>query len=341
MTKKILHLAGGGAKFIPPFIKTVNDNFRNDEHEFIITSEITSIDKADYTNVCLPSKKSLYFLTLFKMYKADKIILHSLCNPRIILILFFSPWLLKKSYWIIWGADLYLYQCSKRGLKWRLREFFRRFVIKNIGHLVTYVEGDVQLARKWYGSKGVAHECFMYTSNLYKHFEIPTKENSTINIQVGNSADPSNNHMEVLERLLSFKDEDICIYLPLAYGSSEYAEQVISKGIDWFGDKFKPLTKLMPLDEYINFLGTIDIAIFNHKRQQAMGNTITLLGLGKTVYLRCDTTQWELFRNKNIDVKDVNKFDSLNVSYQKENVKIIKEYFSQNNYLKQLTELFN
>jgi len=34
----------------------------------------------------------------------------------------------------------------------------------------------------------------------------------------------------------------------------------------------------MPLDEYLNLLAKIDIAIFNHKRKQAMGNITTLLG---------------------------------------------------------------
>lgn len=42
-----------------------------------------------------------------------------------------------------------------------------------------------------------------------------------------------------------------------------------------------PIVDFMDFNEYINFLSTIDIAIFNHKRQQGMGNIITLLGMGK------------------------------------------------------------
>jgi hypothetical protein len=34
----------------------------------------------------------------------------------------------------------------------------------------------------------------------------------------------------------------------------------------------------MPFDEYLNLLAKVDIVIFKHKRQQAMGNITTLLG---------------------------------------------------------------
>ncbi len=35
---------------------------------------------------------------------------------------------------------------------------------------------------------------------------------------MGNSANPTNNHIEVLNKLLKFKDEDIEIIAPLSYG---------------------------------------------------------------------------------------------------------------------------
>ena len=49
----------------------------------------------------------------------------------------------------------------------------------------------------------------------------------------------------------------------------------------------------MPFERYIELLSDIDIAVFNHNRQQGLGNTTTLLGLGKKVYLRSDTTTWK------------------------------------------------
>ncbi|QQK59346.1 TDP-N-acetylfucosamine:lipid II N-acetylfucosaminyltransferase [Shewanella sp. LC6] len=344
MSKKILHIAGCD-KFIPPYIQFVNENFNSEEHDFIINSGMASGELQSSSNIYFSgnstfSKLKHYFHLIIEMHQADKVIVHALFNIKIVQILFFAPWLLKKCCWVIWGGDLYTYQLGKRNKKWQINEFFRRPVIKRIGHLVTYIEGDIALARKWYGATGKYQECLMYTSNLYKEYEVSENKKTSINIQVGNSADPSNNHIEALEKLLPFKDEDICIFVPLSYGSKEYAKQVITQGKELFGDKFKPLREFMPFEEYLSFLGSIDIAIFNHKRQQAMGNTITLLGLGKTVYLRSDTSQWQFFETKGIKIGDVEMFNSLERYETKENIKIVKEYFSQKNYKNQLAKLF-
>ncbi|MGO2169453.1 TDP-N-acetylfucosamine:lipid II N-acetylfucosaminyltransferase [Pseudoalteromonas sp.] len=342
--KRILHVAGCD-KFIPPYIDFINENFSQAKHEFMLSGGMSSGDLKDCANVHLlgkskSSKLRHYFSIIIKMHKADQVILHGLFNMKIIQILFFNPWLLKKCSWVIWGGDLYTYQLGRHDKKWHVKEFFRRPVIKNIGNLVTYIKGDVDLAREWYGAKGNYQECLMYTSNLYKEYQIPESKVTTMNIQVGNSADPSNNHIEVLEKLLPFRNENINIFVPLSYGQQEHARLVIKKGKEWFGDKFKPLATFMPFEEYLSFLSSIDIAIFNHKRQQAMGNTITLLGLGKTVYLHRETTQWQFFEEKNIKVGDVGNLTTLKLLDTVENITLTKKYFSLENYTQQLRKLF-
>lgn len=343
--KKILHAAECD-KFIPPYIDFIKQHLTSDEeHEFLLKSGMADSTLRKYDNILLEKKSKVskfkyYFKLIIKMHFADKVILHSLIDIKIVQILFFTPWLLKKCYWVIWGADLYAYNQRDKTFKWKVKEFFRHYVISNMGHLVTYLKGDVELARRWYGAKGKHHECLMYTSNLYKEFHLPERKNTTLNIQIGNSADPSNNHIDALERLLPFKKENIYIFVPLAYGQQEYAKEVIKKGEEWFGDKFKPLLEFMPFEEYLPFLASIDIAIFNHKRQQAMGNTITLLGLGKVVYLRSDTTQWDFFKEKNIHVRDIEKLNKLEREEVSANSLNTKEYFSVENFKKQLSNLF-
>lgn len=341
---KILHIAECD-NILPPFIEFIKENFDFDQHEFLLHS---GMGKApDYPNVKVYECKIIierlkyYIVALFKMHSADKVILHGLYDINLVFILFFTPWLLKKCYWVIWGGDLYVHQLGEKNNRWKRNEYFRRSVIKNMGHLITYIKGDVELARKWYGATGKYHECIMYTSNLYKEYSVPSKQGTAINIQVGNSADPSNNHLEALEKLLPFKDSDICIYVPLSYGNKKHAQAVIQQGQQWFGDKFKPLTEFMPFDKYLSLLGTIDIAIFNHRRQQAMGNTITLLGLGKTVYMRSDTTQWQFFKEKEIVVGDVEAINNLVVLNVSENQEKVKQYFSEENLKKQCTAIFS
>ena len=183
----------------------------------------------------------------------------------------------------------------------------------------------------------------MYPSNLYKEYYIKPKEHSTINIQLGNSADPTNNHIDVLKQLTKYKEENIQIFAPISYGNKEYAKEVILYGNDIFGDKFIPLTDFMPFEKYLEFLGTIDIAIFAHKRQQAMGNIISLLGMGKKVYMRSDITPWQLFDRIDVKVFDLNdiSLDLIDSKIMNENMSKIKSYFSKENYLKQLQSLLN
>lgn len=347
MSAKILHV-GACYNFIPPFIEFVKENFDFSDHEFMLKHGMAVQELKTDANVFLAKKSIIglikYYLQLIiKMHKTRKIILHGLFDFKLVCVLFFMPWLLKKSYWLIWGGDLYVYHLDERNWKWIMREFFRRPVIKNIGHLVTYIKGDYELAKQWYGAKGKYHECLMYTSNLFKEYDVPEKKLSGVNIMVGNSADPTNNHFDVFDKLEYFKDQNLKIHVPLTYGNKKYAQEVIAEGKRRFGDKFKPITEHMPFENYLKFLGLIDIAIFNHKRQQAMGNTITLIGFGKKVFLRRDVSQWEFFKSHKIEVFDILSLDIglLHSQVKHNNRKIVKNYFSDENFLQQLKSLFN
>jgi len=317
-------------------------------HEFRLFGEIEKHPVRQKGNIKEAAKGRLnqlkaYIELIFVMHKAEKIILHSLFNPRVTIILWVMPWLLKKCYWVIWGGDLYTYSLSERTLGWHKNEFFRRSVIKNMKGLVTYIKGDYELAQKWYKAKGQYCECLMYPSNLYKEHETIEKHHEGINIQVGNSAASSNKHLEVFDSLKKHKEENIKIFAPLSYGDKKYAAKVVQKGKELFGEKFHPMTDFMPFNGYLKFLGEVDIAIFAHKRQQAMGNTITLLGLGKKVYIRSDITPWAFFNKVGLKVFDAESID-LNVISQDEkeiNKNKVKEYFSEENYLKQLKSLFD
>jgi len=333
----ILHVMGLD-KFIQPFINFTKENFDNtNKHIFFVISrnfEKYDLDKKNQDIKIIPSLISMNVLSLFiSFYKSDKIIIHGLFSKFIVLFLFLQPWLLRKCYHVMWGGDFYNPE---------KQTFFKKQVIKKMGHFITYIKGDYELVQKWYGANGKYHECFMYPSNLYKEYDVKEKSSGTINIQVGNSADPSNNHLEVLDKLTKYKNENIKIFVPLSYGDEKYASEIIAKGKEIFGDSFIALTEFMPFDKYLDFLGDIDIAIFAHKRQQAMGNTITLLGLGKKVYMRNDVTPWKLFSDIDIKVFDVENID-IDVIMEEtkvDNKRKIKEYFSEENYLKQLQNLF-
>lgn len=279
---------------------------------------------------------------MIAMQSSEKIIIHGLFDIRLVRLLAISPWLLKKCYWVMWGGDLYHYQFRSRGFRSNINELFRAFVIKHFGHLITHIKGDYELAKEWYDTSGQWHECFMYPSNLYKDYPLQPKVHDTINIQVGNSADPSNNHLEVLQKLKAFRDQAIRIYVPLSYGDIEYAKKIISFGQENFGEKFIPLSDFMPFEIYLNLLAQIDIAIFNHRRQQGMGNTTTLLGLGKKVYIRSDVTPWKFYAKLGVNLYNVAEvnLDLILPNVAQKNRNIISDYFSKEKLTNQLKEVF-
>jgi hypothetical protein len=182
----------------------------------------------------------------------------------------------------------------------------------------------------------------MYPSNLYKDLELPELKHDIISIQVGNSSDPSNNHLDIFKMMTPYKNHNIRVVVPLAYGDSSHAKLVLKEGKRIFGEKFYPLTEMLPLESYLDLLSRIDIAIFNHKRTQAMSNIITLTGLGKKVYIRSDISSWPVFEDQGIKLYDTTKGIDINPIpeiIKEKNITRTKAYFSEENYLKDLTNL--
>lgn len=346
MSKEFIIHCMHAEKFIKPFIDFLAENFVNFElnHNFFITGNLEKYSIKIRSNLLSSQDSKLVFYAklAFAMNKADKIILHSLFDMRLIMLLAIQPWLLKRCYWVIWGGDLYSYQLGKRDFNWWRNEIFRRFAIKRIGHFITHIRGDYELAQKWYGAKGIWHECFVYPSNLYQ--EPPEQEtlHDGINILLGNSADPSNNHIDALEKLRPYAAKDIQIFCPLSYGGAEYAKQVADYGKSIFGDKFNPLLEFMIFDDYKKLLAKIDIAIFNHKRQQGMGNITTLLGMGKKVFMRSDVTSYHAIRSLGAFVFDIENLDLalIDIRQASKNKLIVSEYFAPILLTAQLGRIF-
>jgi hypothetical protein len=335
--KKIIHV-GMADKFLPPLINFIQENFSQENNTFYLYGDENIYGFLKDRGVFFLGKKdhnTSYFQLLLEMYNADKIILHGLFSSKLIKILFYNPWLLKKCYWLRWGGDLYELR-QKSGLS----GYYKKSVIKNMAYLLTYLPGDIEYAREKYGAKGRYIETLGYLSNIFsgEHYS-DNRQTENINILLGNSADPENEHIEVLAKLEKFKDSNIKIYVPLSYGNKIYAAQVIEYGKSIFGYNFIPLTEFMAYEEYQDFLKNINIAIFNHRRQQAMGNTISLLGMGKVVYLRSGTSQWNLLKEMGIEVFDIKEFNLTNIKKIGQNESHIKNFFSKENFEKKWKNL--
>lgn len=341
-------------KFTVDFINFINKNFVIKQHFFIVYGENKTynkefLDRIDNVLHINTINKDI-IISCFKYISAsEKVLLHSLSLPKWLkYYLILRKQILQKSNWIIWGGDLYHYKLRKRSIKSDLDELIRKRIISNLGGIVTHIKGDYHLAKKWYGGNAKYLYSFMYPSNLYKQYNLIQNPNGdeSVYIQIGNSADPSNNHIEVFNKLACYKDDKIKIICPLSYGSKKYREEVIKEGRRVFSENFEALTEFLTFEEYLKVLSKVNIAIFNNKRQQAMGNITTLLGLGKKVYIRSDITTWQFTIEHNLKVFDaVKDFSDLLMLMNKDevnkNIESVEKNFSEEKLIRDLESIFN
>lgn len=256
----------------------------------------------------------------------------------------------------------YQYQWFKTILKKRLEPLFLTYyfiknkkkhprllimeAVKKISHFAIVHKEDFLLVKSKL-KLDLEHFFFSYYPLEFLVNDLTKGEFNSKNILLGNSSFLTNNHFEALHILTDIKIEDRKIITPLSYGDKEYGEEVINDGKNKFGDSFVPLKNFMPLKEYNKILNSCSIAIFNNYRQQAIGNTITLLWMGKKVYLDERNTFYQYLRRLNIHVfsitKDLNKnnpkaLESLNELEIKHNRKILSQELSSEVLLNKLYE---
>ena len=104
------------------------------------------------------------------------------------------------------------------------------------------------------------------------------------NVLVGNSAFPSNNHVDVFRVLSCLRLGSKKIITPLSYGHDSYRKALLAKGRELLGRNFVPIVELLPLAEYNKLLAGCSAAFMNHQIQQAIGNIGVLLHAGARVY---------------------------------------------------------
>jgi len=325
-------------KFIIPYIEFINKNFNPNDHLFVIFGEPkkSKFINQNFDNVLWITFKKNLFNLLLHLYKSEKIIIHGLWLDRLIQLIYFQPWLIKKCYWVMWGGDFYFPE-KQTSIK-------KKF-IKKIKHVITYIDGDVDYIKNNYGANPINHNCIMYLSSIFdenNYKSIKKINKNELWILIGNSATETNNHEFIFSKLEKFKNENIKLIVPLSYGNELYKKKIIEIGYKIFGNKFSPLINFLPYESYLKVLYNIDIGIFAHTRQQGMGTTIQLLGLGKKVYLNINTSQWQFFKNLGIKIFDINKELNLHINYKEfeHNKLIIKNFFSLKNLKSQWSNIF-
>ncbi len=352
------------------YITFINGQFDNKKHLFIIMCDDKDTElKYVHTNSHNVIKMSIFedIEELIQyMNKSSKVFIHYLFDYICELMCKFD--IKSPTYWIVWGGDIYNYidtnlfdehtvkllesigyKISTTVNKDNIKNFYRKSAIRKINYILANIEGDIgEFGKIKENYITVAkHLPFIYPNPIDLNLlDQCINDDSSIShlkngykymVLVGNSSSAGNNHIDILYKMSKIESKDFCIVMPLSYGGiDKYVNKLIKEGKRLFGERFIPITDFLSPEEYFCLLKQVDIAIFNHNRQQAFGNMIALFCLGKKIYIKTNTTLYPLLRMLNIDIYDVSDLDNASI----ENVVRYSDN-SANNNKKNILDIYN
>lgn len=319
---KIIHIMKR-EKFTKPVVGFYNEYYNDGEHEilyFNYEGEDSLIDNR------FAIKQSELFLSKHTFKDAIKIIrclrklngeyfvIHSLIFlnyvVQFLLYTFFGT-LFDKIVWIEWGADLYSWRVENKSMKNKIKNnigFNFRSKIKNF---VAIFPADIKKYKDdfpksnanihyapYIGYPVAKVEC--KNSNPLEEAKEHKKE---IVIQIGHNGMDTLNHIEVLNNLAKYSNENIKIFMPLSYGGKEeYVKNVVSCAEELFPGKTLILRDFMPLEEYNKIVESVSIAIFHTYRQCALSN-IDNLNLKKVkMYLTQQGVMYDYYVDNGVPI---------------------------------------
>lgn len=343
-------------KFSHDYIEKINELFDPEQHIFwnygaLPSAEIRSV-QTDNSLFNLEYKNKLS--ELYQLYrliiKADKVIIHSLFVPKAYLVLIdiLITFNREKFFWNIWGGDLYdAYWERKNSMKLRVKEVFRRYLIRKLKY-VGYIPGDYVFLKEHYKTEAD----FFLVSYIYDFYipyvETDQNDKDSINILLGNSATETSQYEKSIDMLVRYADKPIKVKCILSYPAKnvKYREKIIKYGRERLGEKFEPIVDFMTYEKYTELLSGIDIAIFNHNRQQALGNIASLLYLGKRIFINPENAcksyfeamGAEVFSTEDLTEQEICKKDNHDMA--EKNRKAIDEFFSDRKFYERWNRIF-
>lgn len=290
-------------KFSKGFIMFTNDAFPDVDVRFVLYGE-------EMTGYETPDASNVYFADSAKAVLSDSECRSLLRNCDAI-VLNWVNWrfalcllpFLYKTWLMFWGGDIYSVTSAKQpaGTKGRASRYIKALLVRRAGGVITLIPGDLaeveKLSKKhgpWYLGKMCGLTAASAEEAANGHTMVD-RADKPLRILVGNSATPTNRHIPVLEALSKYRNEDIEVCAPLSYGDDAYRAEVISAGKRLLGEKFVPMVDYVDIEQYQQFLSTVSVGVFNHNRQQGMGNINGLMRLGAKVFLSKDSPMWDDF----------------------------------------------
>ena len=117
---------------------------------------------------------------------------------------------------------------------------------------------------------------------------------------VGNCAVRGINHLEIFKKISKLKFDKVIV--PLSYGSTKYADEIITFGSAIFKDSFLPITEFLSILNYKKLFEEATFFIDDSVRQRAFGNILICLELGIKIYLNCNNPIYEFLISHQVSV---------------------------------------
>ena len=155
------------------------------------------------------------------------------------------------------------------------------------------------------------------------------------NILIGCNAAVSNNHIDMFKSIdTSNLSDEIKIYCPLSYSieNEKYTQKVIEIGYSIFGQRFIPITDLLPLSKFNALVMSCKTVIYGNLRSQCGTSLWSAIYWGKAVYLYGKNPLFPFYKNLGVVLSEIKgQIDvqiSLSQSDQISNRNILAESFS-------------
>lgn len=324
--KKILHLVND-----EKFIGFAHESFTREtaaQSDFWVLSNTESLKHIKFS-CCLLTVNQFYTEeTMAIVNTYDLIVLHFLDvkYDRLLQNTNLQP----KILWIGWGGDYYwladtladfhmykpitrklvskimgnrlVYFVSKKINRIRRKKRLQ-LINKSISYFAPVLPDDYQLIKKSHPDFKPQYIQWNY-GNLEENY-IRGYEDFMVtgnDILLGNSATPTNNHLDVFENLAQSNLDIHKIILPLNYGDLNYGKIIQQKAIQIFSQQACVLSDFMPYEEYMKLLQSCGNVIMGHIRQQALGNIVAMLYVGAKLYFYKDSVTYVFFKNHGFTV---------------------------------------
>lgn len=214
-------------------------------------------------------------------------------------------------------SEVYQKTAPRRSLVGKIadekRRYFDRIAMRRAAASVDYfsapIRSDADTLRARYPNFQGEYRQLNYGTTA----ELITSDSLVVgdDVLVGNSASYTNNHLDVFEQLRKSNPDGRKIVVPLSYGEpAEYRSAVLKSGQQLFGSDFEPLLEFLPLAEYNAIVSSCSKVLMGHRRQQGLGNILTALLSGCTVFLDDRNPVYTELVGRGMNLKKLSQLES-------------------------------